>query len=133
VWFLARSNSELPEDLDSSLDLRSIGALDDARHHVGGDGIAVGEGKDQVGDDRSEADHFGEQGLLGGSACRLAGELEDDVATPFAERLLTGFGQTPEAIEVGIGDPECDGSGPERRALAHQRPHYPPYQRVYIC
>ncbi len=64
---------------------------------------------------------------------RSARSTTPAIATPFAERLLTGFGQTPEAIEVGIGDPECDGSSPERRALAHQRPHYPPYQRVYIC
>src|SRR5213593_2980374 len=88
VWFLAWSNSELPEDLDSSLDLRPVGSLDDPRHDVGGDCAAAGEGEDQIGDNRSEADHFGEQGLLGRSTCRLAGQLEDDVATPFAERLL---------------------------------------------
>jgi hypothetical protein len=100
----------LPEEFDGPLDLRAVGTLDEARHHVAGDGATTGEGKDQVRDDRSETDHFGEHGLFDGSTCRMMGGLDHDVATPFAQRLLAGFGQELETGELGFRDLETDAS-----------------------
>jgi hypothetical protein len=54
--------------------------------------------------------HFGEHGLLSGSTCWMTGELEHDVATPFAQRLLAGFGQLLETSELEFRYLETDAS-----------------------